>query len=112
MYQKRLLRSARLEFRHHEQYGSGCHENSSERGIRHLVVHRSISGPLYSRGAVAYLELLGIAQTCRFQEKSFLKFLLSGEVDVDVFQSGKQLTISRQTTSIARSRPLDEPEHP
>jgi len=111
-YQKRFVRYRDSLFRFLEEDGIPWNNNAAERGIRHLAVQRSISGPLYSRGAVAYLELLGIAQTCRFQEKSFLKFLLSGEVDVDVFQSGKQLTISRQTTSIARSRPLDEPEHP
>ena len=35
-------------------------------------MQRKISGRLYQRGAVDYLVLLGIAQTCRFQEKSFL----------------------------------------
>ena len=46
--------------------------------------------------AVAYLEMLGLAQTCRFQEKSFLKFLLSGEIDVDRFQSPKRIKISKR----------------
>jgi hypothetical protein len=31
--------------------------------------------------------LLGIAQSCRFQDKSFLKFLLSEEKDVDLFKA-------------------------
>jgi hypothetical protein len=29
--------------------------------------------------------LLGIRQACRFQAKSFFKFLFSGEKDVDLF---------------------------
>jgi hypothetical protein len=33
--------------------------------------------------------LLGIAQSCRFQEKSFLRFLLSNEWDVDSFRDRK-----------------------
>jgi hypothetical protein len=56
-------------------------------------VQRKISGALYRRGAVDYLELLGIAQTCRFQEKSFLKFLLSKEIDVD--RSVRPIKISK-----------------
>jgi hypothetical protein len=37
---------------------------------------RKISGSFGEKGAVQYLRLLGIAQTCRFQQKSFLGFLL------------------------------------
>ena len=33
-----------------------------------------------------YLLLLGIQQTCRFQGKSFFKFLFSGEKDTDKFR--------------------------
>jgi hypothetical protein len=44
-----------------------------------------------------YLLMLGIAQTCRFQDKSFLKFLMSGGLDVDAFKSGKRLRISKPT---------------
>ena len=32
----------------------------------------------------------GIRQTCRFQEKSFFKFLFSGETDLDNFESRKR----------------------
>jgi predicted RecB family nuclease len=95
-YQKRFARYRESLFRFLEEDGIPWNNNTAERAIRHLAVQRKISGALYSRGAVDYLELLGIAQTCRFQEKSFLKFLLSGEIDVDGFQSGKRLTISRQ----------------
>jgi hypothetical protein len=34
--------------------------------------------------------LLGLAQTCRFQDKSLLKFLLSGEKDIDAFKVTKR----------------------
>ena len=39
--------------------------------------------------------LYDAGQTCRFQEKSFLKFLLSKEIDVDRFQSVKRIKISK-----------------
>jgi predicted RecB family nuclease len=60
--------------------------NTGERAIRHLAVQRKISGTFFKSFAPHHLALLGIAQTCRFQHKSFLKFLLSGEKDVDAFR--------------------------
>ena len=82
-------------FRFLDEDGIPWNNNTAERGIRHLAVQRKISGALYRRGAVDYLVLLGIAQTCRFQEKSFLKFLLSKEIDVDRFRSVRRIKISR-----------------
>jgi hypothetical protein len=60
--------------------------NTGERALRHIAVQRKISGFFFKSFASRYLVLLGVAQSCRFQEKSFLKFLLSGEMDVDVFR--------------------------
>lgn len=51
--------------------------NMAERGLRHLAVQRKIS-TYFDKGVKYYLIFLGIMQTCRFQNKSFLKFLLSG----------------------------------
>jgi hypothetical protein len=50
--------------------------NMAERGIRHLAVQRKIS-MYFDSGIKYYLLFLGIMQTCKFQSKSFLKFLLS-----------------------------------
>jgi transposase len=69
--------------------------NTAERGIRHLAVQRKISGTFFEGPVSDYLLLLGIAQTCRFQEKSFLKFLMSEQLDVDAFRSGKRIRISK-----------------
>ena len=60
--------------------------NAAERALRHLAVQRKISGDFSEKGARQYLRLLAIAQTCRFQNKSFLGFLLSGLNDVDQYQ--------------------------
>jgi hypothetical protein len=94
-YQKRFVRYRESLFRFLDEDGIPWNNNTAERGIRHLAVQRKISGTFSERGAAAYLVLLGIAQTCRFQEKSFLKFLLSQEIDVDRFQSGRRIKISR-----------------
>jgi transposase IS66 family protein len=95
-YQKRFVRYREPLFRFLEEDDIPWNNNGAERAIRHLAVQRTISGMFFQRGAVAYLEMLGLAQTCRFQEKSFLKFLLSGEIDVDRFQSPKRIKISKR----------------
>ena len=64
--------------------------NAAERALRHLAVQRKISGDFSKQGARRYLRLLAIAQTCRFQNKSFLDFLLSGLTDVDRLERKRQ----------------------
>lgn len=60
--------------------------NMAERALRQLAVQRKISGSFNADGALHFLRLLGLAQTCRFQNKSFLQFLLSGISDIDEFR--------------------------
>jgi hypothetical protein len=93
-YQKRFVRYRETLFRFLDEDGIPWNNDMAERAIRHIAVQRKISGRLYRRGAADYLVLLGIAQTCRFQEKSFLKFLLSKETDVDHFRSARRIKIS------------------
>jgi hypothetical protein len=69
-----------------ETDGVPWENNMAERAIRQLAVQRKISGFFYEDGARTYLRLLAVAQSCRFQEKSFLHFLLSGMKDVDAFR--------------------------
>ena len=64
--------------------------NAAERALRHLAVQRKISGAFTEKGAENYLRLLGIVQTCRFQAKSFLGFLLSGLKDVDRYKETRR----------------------
>jgi hypothetical protein len=68
--------------------------NMAERAIRQLAVQRKISGSFSKRVAPQYLLLLAISQTYRFQEKSFLKFLLSKETDVDAFRRTRPVKYS------------------
>jgi hypothetical protein len=53
---------------------------------------RKISGAFTSRGAKEYLRLLGISQSCRFQNKSFLGFLLSGYLELDQYEQIQRRT--------------------
>jgi len=66
----------------------------AERAIRHLAVQRKISGSFFKSVAPKYLLMLGITQTCRFQSKSLLKFLMSGEKDIDKFKTVKSISRS------------------
>ncbi len=89
-YQKRFERYRQSLFMFLEQDGIPWHNNAAESAIRHLAKQRDISGSLREGATHYYLILLGIRQTCRFQKKSFLKFLLSGEKDIDKFKPLRQ----------------------
>jgi hypothetical protein len=84
-YQKRFSRYRESLFVFTQYDNIPWNNNTGERAIRHLAVQRKISGCFFESITPQYLFLLGIMQTCRFQEKSLLKFLLSKETDVDKF---------------------------
>jgi predicted RecB family nuclease len=105
-YQKRFQRYRDSLFTFLDEDGIPWHNNTAERAIRQLAVQRKISGYFFERVAHQYLSLLGIAQTCRFQNKSFLKFLLSKEHDIDAFRSPKRVQISRP---VSPTRVVDTP---
>ena len=88
-YQKRFERYQESLFTFLEYDSIPWHNNTAERALRHIAIQEKISGAFFESGVTAYLTLLGIMQTCRFQGKSFLKFLISGEKDVDAFKSPK-----------------------
>jgi hypothetical protein len=84
-YQKRLKKyqASLFTFIHHD--GIPWNNNMAERALRHLVVQENISKTFFKSIFPDHLSLLGIMQTCRFQQKSFLKFLISSEKDVDLY---------------------------
>lgn len=89
-YEKRFIRNRESLFRFLDEDGIPWNNNMAERASRHLAVQRKISGSFFKRMAIQYLRLLGIAQTCRFQKKSFLSFLISGEKEIDHFKERKR----------------------
>ncbi|MBI5030601.1 MAG: transposase [Chloroflexi bacterium] len=88
-YQKRfkLFRANLFTFLDHD--GIPWNNNMAERALRHLVIQENISRTFYKSVLPHHLLLMGIMQTCRFQNKSFLKFLVSQEKDVDGFRIEK-----------------------
>ena len=93
-YQKRFIRYRESLFTFLTQDNIPWENNMAERAIRQLAVQRKISGSFFKRVAPQYLLLLAISQTCRFQGKSFLKFLLSKETDVDSFRRTRPVRYS------------------
>lgn len=80
-YQTRLKKHWTNLFTFLEMDNIPWNNNMAERGLRHLAIQRKIS-TYFDNGVKHYLLFLGIMQTCRFQKKSFLKFLLSGKKSI------------------------------
>jgi predicted RecB family nuclease len=90
-YQKRFLRYKESLFTFMKEDGIPWHNNTAERAIRPFAIQRDTSkSPLYDSATRHYLTLLSIRQTCRFQGKSFFKFLFSGATDLDMFETRKR----------------------
>ena len=89
-YQNRFIRYRDSLFTFLDQDGIPWHNNSAERAIRHVAIQRDKSSSLSETVTSDYLLLLGIRQTCRFHDKSFFKFLFSGEKDIDQFMASKR----------------------
>ena len=89
-YQKRFMRHRDSLFTFLEQDGIPWHNNTAETAIRHLTMQENVSGQFFESMIRDYLLLLGIRQTCRSQGKSFLRFLFSGEKDIDQFKGPRR----------------------
>lgn len=101
-YQKRFERYRDSLFTFLEEDGLPWHNNTAENAIRQIAKQREISGSFFENPARSYLLLTGIYKTCKFQNKSFLKFLLSGEKDIDKFKQPRRS--KRNTVPVGRSK--------
>ena len=86
-YQKRFIRYRDSLFTFLDHDAIPWHNNTAEGAIRHIAKQRDISMIFSASVTQDYLVLLGIRQTCRFQGKSFFKFLFSGETDLEHFDA-------------------------
>jgi hypothetical protein len=90
-YQKRFLRYKNSLFTFRIEDGVPWHNNTAERALRPFAIQRDISKSPFNDSATRdYLTLLSIRQTCRFQGKSFFKFLFSRETDLEKFVARKR----------------------
>jgi len=107
-YVKRFERYRKSLFSFLERDGVPWNNNTAERALRHLAIQRKISGAFSSKGAQDYLRLLGVAQSCRFQDKSLLGFLRSGLTNVDVYKEprGRRKVRSDDPSGGSTTNPL------
>jgi len=109
-YQKRFQRNKDSLFTFLERDDIPWNNNMAERAIRQLAVQRKISMSFFEHTIPDYLLLLGIAQTCRFQDKSFLKFLLSEEIDIEKIRVNKYKKISSKGNAKNQNSKIGNPE--
>ena len=85
-YRKRFLKYKDKLFTFMDYDGVPWNNNNAEHAVKHFAKYRMISnGRMTANGLQPYLVLLSIYQTCVYKDVSFLRFLLSGEKDVDTF---------------------------
>jgi len=91
-YQKRLLKNEGKLFTFLDHDGVPWNNNNAEHAVKAFAYYRRVSdGKMREDGLSDYLVLLSVYQTCKYRGVSFLKFLLSGEQDVEAFcQRGRK----------------------
>jgi len=90
--------------------GIPWNNNNAEHAIKYLAKYRRlVNGRVTETGLTDYLKLLSLYETCRYQEISFLEFLLSKEREMDRFAARPSMfrnisrcqTVTRRKTSLA-----------
>ena len=98
-YQQRLTKNREKLFTFLRHDSVPWNNNNAEHAFKHYAHYRKVTdGQMTESGISDYLVLLSVYQTCKYKGVSFLKFLLSGEKDVDEFieAGGKR----RRTTGL------------
>jgi predicted RecB family nuclease len=91
-YQKRIQKYRSSLFTFLDYDGVPWNNNNAENAIKRFASRRKALGASYvEHGIQDYLLFLSIYQTCRLKGVSFLKFLRSGLLDLDIFlnESGR-----------------------
>jgi predicted RecB family nuclease len=95
-YRDRLLKSRDKLFTFLDHDGVPWNNNPAEHAVKQFAYYReNIDGQITENGLNEYLVLLSICVTCKYKGVSFLKFLLSGEKDIDVFSQNRRKKRSR-----------------
>lgn len=85
-YQQRLARNREKLFTFLRHDSVPWNNNNAEHAFKHYAHYREVTdGQMTESGLSDYLVLLSIYETCKYKGVSFLRFLLSGEKDVDRF---------------------------
>ena len=102
-YKKRFLKYRNEMFTFLKHDGVPWNNNNAEHAVKSFAQYREISeGVMTEDGLKDYLIMLSIQQTCRYRGISFLRFLLSGEKDIDLYCVTRQQNgadVAASTTS-------------
>jgi hypothetical protein len=90
-YRKRLTKNKDKLFTFLDHDGVPWNNNNGENAIKRFVALRKVLGTAFSEDGIKdYLVLLSISQTLRYRNRSFWKFLLSGETDIAAFTASRR----------------------
>jgi predicted RecB family nuclease len=88
---ERLLKNRDRLFTFLDHDGVSWNNTVAENAIKRFGYYREDVGrSIKETGLTEHLVLLSLYQTCRIRGISFLRFLLSGERDIDAFSAGKR----------------------
>ena len=86
-YEKRLVKNREKLFTFIKHDGVPWNNNNAEHAVKHFAYYRVVvDGKVTEAPLRDYLVLLTIYQTCKYRGVSFLKFLLSGEKDIETYR--------------------------
>jgi hypothetical protein len=84
--QERLSKNRDSLFTFLKYDGVPWNNNNAEHAVKRFAYYREVTdGQLSEAGLMDYLVLLSIQQTCKYKGIGFLKFLLSGEIDLGCY---------------------------
>jgi predicted RecB family nuclease len=93
-YRKRLMKNRDKLFTFLRYDGVPWNNNNAEHAIKKFAAYRETADTLFNEtGLNNYLVLLSLCLSCKYKGVSFLRFLLSGQTDIDAFRdrSGKRV---------------------
>ncbi len=86
---KRLIKYRDKLFTFLQHDGVPWNNNNAEHAVKQFAYYREIAdGMVKEKGLGDFLVLLSISQTCHYKGVSFLKFLLSRDLDIESFSEG------------------------
>jgi predicted RecB family nuclease len=85
-YRGRMLRNRGTLFTFIKHDGVPWNNNNAEHAVKQFAYYRELADGLFTeKGLSDYLVLLSMRLTCKYKGVSFLKFLLSRQMDIDSF---------------------------
>jgi len=104
--QERMLRNRDSLFTFLRYDGVPWNNNNAEHAVKQFAYYREVTdGQLSEAGLMDYLVLLSIEQTCEYKGLGFLRFLLSGETDLNSYRVNSRTHGGKETD--VQFSPLD-----